>query len=269
MGVLNVTPDSFSDGGLHIDPAAAVAAGLEMVALGADLVDVGGESTRPGAEVIEVSVELERVLAVVRALSAHGVTVSIDTTKAEVAASCLAAGAAIVNDVSCARDVELLKVVASREVPYVLMHNRAPSAEMNAHADYTDCVAEVCDELRAGLVRVADAGIDPGLVVIDPGLGFAKRAEHNWQLLAGIEALRSLGHPVLVGASRKSFLGSVLADSSGNPRPVGAREGATQAITALVARDGAWGVRVHEVGPAVDAVRVVAALVDARARSHA
>ena len=265
MGVLNVTPDSFSDGGLHINPEAAVSAGLEMVTLGADLIDVGGESTRPGAKTVSVEIELARVVPVVRALSARGVVVSVDTTKAEVATACLDAGAAVVNDVSCARDVELLKVVASHGVPYILMHNRAVSAEMSQHADYGDCLAEVCGELRAGLVRVVDAGIDLDLVVIDPGLGFAKRAEHNWELLAGIPRLLELGHPVLIGASRKSFLGSVLADRGGAPRPVGAREDATQAITALVASEGVWAVRVHEVGPAVDAVRVVAAVNAARA----
>lgn len=260
MGVLNVTPDSFSDGGLHVDPDAAVAAGVLMAELGADVIDVGGESTRPGAEPVAVDVELARVVPVVKGLSERGVTVSIDTTKAEVAEQALDAGAVMVNDVSCARDAAVLEVVARRGVPYVLMHNRGPSATMLEQAVYHDVVAEVCAELLAGLDRVRAAGIDQSVVILDPGLGFAKQAEHNWALLAALPALAAIGCPVLIGASRKSFLGALLADASGTARPVDSREDATQAITAIVAREGAWGVRVHDVGPASDAARVVTAV---------
>jgi dihydropteroate synthase len=253
MGVLNVTPDSFSDGGAFPDADAAVAHGLALVAQGADVVDVGGESTRPGATPVDADEELRRVRPVVRALAAEGVVVSIDTTRAPVAEASLADGASIVNDVSGGlADPSLVKVVAATGAPYVLMHSRGPAG---APAVYDDVVAEVCDDLSRRLDEAVAAGVDPDRVVLDPGLGFAKNAAHNLALLAALPRLVALGPPLLVGASRKSFLGAVL-----DGREVDDRDDATQATTALAAWHGAWGVRVHAVRPAADAVRVVAAI---------
>jgi dihydropteroate synthase len=250
MGVLNVTPDSFSDGGDHADPDAAVAHGRLLAAQGADLVDVGGESTRPGAERVPVAEELDRVLPVIAALSGAGVACSVDTTRAEVATQAVAAGAVLVNDVSGGMaDPEMLAAVAGLRTPYVVMHWRGPSAGMQANAHYTDVVSEVCPELRARVESARAAGVEE--LVVDPGLGFAKNAEHNWALLRELPRLAELG-PVLVGASRKRFLGELLGD-----RPPKERDDATTAITALVAQQGGWGVRVHDVRPSADAVRVV------------
>lgn len=260
MGVVNVTPDSFSESGLHFDIDVAIAHGLSLAADGADLVDVGGESTRPGAQRIECVEELRRVLPVVAALSAEGVCVSIDTMRAEVAAAALDAGARLVNDVSGGlADPALPRVVAEAGVPYVVMHWRGHSADMYAKAVYGDVVREVCDELAARVDAVVAAGVGADAVIIDPGLGFAKQAEHNWQLLARLDELVALGPPVLVGASRKSFLGSLLATVDG-PRDAMDREDATTAVTTLAAHGGAWGVRVHSARPSADAVRVVAAV---------
>lgn len=261
MGVLNVTPDSFSDGGRYLDSTAAIGHGLEMLRAGADLVDVGGESTRPGAQPVPPREEQRRVLPVVRGLVAAGAVVSIDTMHAETAAAALEAGAAIVNDVSGGlADPAILDVVKAAEVPYVLMHWRGPGREMQARATYADVVAEVRDELAARLAQVTAAGVDAEQVVLDPGLGFAKQAEHNWALLAHLDALRALGRPLLVGASRKSFLGALLAGPDGTPAPPPRREAATTALSALVAAGGAWCVRVHDVAASRDAVRVSAAL---------
>jgi len=260
MGVVNVTPDSFSDGGAFADTATAVEHGLALAAAGADIVDVGGESTRPGADRISADEERRRVEPVVAALAAAGVVVSIDTMRASTASAALAAGARIVNDVSGGRaDRDLPLVVASADVPYVVMHWRAHSAEMQRHADYDDVVVEVRDELRERVDEVMAAGVAPERIVVDPGIGFAKTAEHNWALLAHLDDLRALGHPVLVGASRKSFLGALLADDDG-PRPTAGRDDATAAVTVVAAMAGAWGVRVHDVSASVDAVRVVARL---------
>ena len=250
MGVLNVTPDSFSDGGAFYDARAAIEHGLALVAEGADVVDVGGESTRPGAAPVGADEELRRVRPVVRALVAAGVAVSVDTTHATVAEAALDDGARLVNDVSGATSPDLLKAVAAAGAPYVLMHARGPA---DAPAVYDDVVAEVRDELLRGLDAALSAGITE--VVLDPGLGFAKKAEHNLALLRELPALVHLGRPVLVGASRKSFLGAVLGG-----RDVHDRDDATQATTALAAWHGAWGVRVHAVRAAADAVRVVAAV---------
>jgi dihydropteroate synthase len=259
MGVLNVTADSFSDGGRYPDAPAAIEAGLLLAAHGADLVDVGGESTRPGAQRVDAATELGRVLPVVRALADAGVAVSIDTMRAETAAACLAAGAVLVNDVSGGlADPQMLPWLATHEAPYVAMHWRGPSAEMASLASYGDVVAEVTAELGHRLAACAAAGVDPARVVLDPGLGFAKDAEHNWLLLGALDELRSLGRPVLVGASRKRFLGALLADAAGAPRPVHDRDRATDAISALAAAAGAWCVRVHDARSSADAVRVAA-----------
>jgi dihydropteroate synthase len=264
MGVVNVTPDSFSDGGLWLEPDAAVAHGLELQAQGADLVDVGGESTRPGAERPSVEEELRRVVPVVRALSRAGVVVSIDTMRAVVAAAALEAGAALVNDVSGGRaDPELPGLVAQAGVPYVVMHWRAHSARMAQHATYDDVVVDVGKELSARLESVVAQGVPVERIVLDPGLGFAKEAEHNWALLHGIDQLVALGRPLLVGTSRKRFLGTLLAASDGTPAPPEARDAATHATSALAAAAGVWCVRVHDVPGTLDAVRVADAWVRA------
>jgi dihydropteroate synthase len=260
MGVVNVTPDSFSESGAHFDTDVAISHGLALAASGADILDVGGESTRPGAARVEAAEELRRVLPVVSALSAEGLLVSIDTMRRETAAAALDAGARIVNDVSGGlADPELPRLVADAKVPYVVMHWRGHSADMYQKATYGDVVAEVCAELSARLEEVVAAGVDADAVIVDPGIGFAKRAEHNWALLGHLDQLVALGPPVLIGASRKSFLGSLLADDIG-PRPMAGRDAATAAITVLAAAAGVWGVRVHETSASADAVRVVAAV---------
>jgi dihydropteroate synthase len=265
MGVLNVTPDSFSDGGCFADPDTAIAHGLAMHAAGADYVDVGGESTRPGAHRVDADEECRRVIPVIRELSAAGVRTSVDTTRAEVAEAALAAGAVLVNDVSGGlADKNMADLVADAGVPWVLMHWRGHSREMYAAAQYGDVVTEVCAELTARVEDVVAAGVRPDQLVIDPGLGFAKRAEHNWALLAGLDRLVAVGLPVLVGASRKTFLGRLLAGPDAQPRPAEERDAATLATTVLAAEAGAWGVRVHDAGASVDAVRTVAAVRAAR-----
>jgi dihydropteroate synthase len=259
MGVVNVTPDSFSDGGTFFDAGAAVAHGLDLVAAGADVLDVGGESTRPGAGRVEATEELRRVVPVVRRLSEAGVPVAVDTTRALVAAAALEAGARMINDVSGGlADAEMVSVVARARVPYVVMHWRGPSSDMASRAGYEDVVTEVAGELRDRLEAVVDAGVDVDLVILDPGLGFAKTAEHNWALLRGLARLAELGRPVLVAASRKAFLGRLLAVGEVPREPTG-RDDATVAVSALAAATGAWCVRVHAVRPSRDAVEVAAA----------
>ena len=261
MGVVNVTPDSFSDGGAFLDPDAAVAHGLALLADGADILDVGGESTRPGAQRVAAEEETRRVLPVVQGLASAGAVVSVDTMRAEVASAALAAGAVIVNDVSGGRaDTAMAAVVADAGSPFIAMHWRGHSDRMQELAVYDDVVTDVVAELRTGLDRLVDAGVDVEQVVLDPGLGFAKTVAHSWALLAHLDALHALGRPVLVGASRKGFLGAALADSDGEPRPLQDRDDATAAVSALAAWSGAWAVRVHEVRASLDAVRVVAAV---------
>jgi dihydropteroate synthase len=260
MGVLNVTPDSFSDGGCYADLDAAVGHAIQLVADGADLVDVGGESTRPGAVRIDAATECARVLPVIRELAAVGVPVSIDTTRAEVAAAAIEAGAGVVNDVSGGlADPGMAKVVVAAGCPWVLMHWRGHSRDMQRLATYRDVVAEVRDELRQRVEAAVAAGVDAGRLVIDPGLGFAKTAEHNWRLSAHLGDIVALGLPVLVGASRKSYLGALLAGPDGTPRPMAEREAATIATSVLAVQAGAWGVRVHEVRGTVDALAVLGA----------
>ena len=261
MGVLNVTPDSFSDGGNYADHDSAVAHGLEMRAAGADYVDVGGESTRPGADRVDAAEECSRILPVIRDLAAEGVRVSVDTTRAEVAESALDAGAVLVNDVSGGlADPGMAKLVTDAGVPWVLMHWRGHSKRMYAQAHYDDVVTEVCDELAARRDDALAAGVAAEQLVLDPGLGFAKNAPHNWALLAGLDRIVGLGLPVLVGASRKTFLGRLLAGPDAEPLPPERRDAATLATTVLAAGAGAWGVRVHDVAASVDAVKVVAAV---------
>jgi dihydropteroate synthase len=264
MGVVNVTPDSFSDGGEWYGADSAISHGLDLAAQGADIVDVGGESTRPGAQRISAAEELRRVGPVISALAAEGVPVSVDTMRAEVAEFAVQAGARLVNDVSGGlADPAMPRLVAKAGVPYVVMHWRGHSHDMYRRAVYDDVVREVRDELRRRVETVTAEGVDPSLIIVDPGLGFAKRPEHNWTLLTHIAELASLGgprvFPVLVGASRKRFLGKLLASADGTPRPFSASDDATAAVTALAATAGAWCVRVHKVPPNADAVRVAAA----------
>ncbi|GAB2828636.1 dihydropteroate synthase [Streptomyces daliensis] len=263
MGVVNVTPDSFSDGGKWFDTEAAIKHGLDLVAEGADLVDVGGESTRPGATRVDEAEELRRVLPVVRGLVEEGVVVSVDTMRASVAEQALDAGAALVNDVSAGQaDPAMIPAVAAAGAPFVVMHWRGQSVDMNSRAVYGDVVSEVIDELRGNLDRAVSGGIAPERIVVDPGLGFAKRAEHDLALVAATGRLRrELGLPLLVAASRKRFLGRVLASGEdASPPPARERDAATAAVSALAAREGAWAVRVHEVRASADAVRVAHAV---------
>ncbi len=265
LGVLNVTPDSFSDGGRYADLDDAVAHALQMRADGADLIDVGGESTRPGAQRVDADEETRRVIPVIAALAASGVPLSVDTYRASVAAAALEAGAAVVNDVSGGLgDPAMTAVVRAAGCPWILMHWRGHSDSMQQLAHYDDVVANVRSELCARVEAATAAGVDPAQLVLDPGLGFAKTAAHNWALLASLESLVSLGFPVLVGSSRKSFLGALLAAPDGSPRPVGERADATTALTAYAALQGVWGVRVHDVRPSVDAARTAAAIRAAR-----
>ncbi|MGW2563773.1 dihydropteroate synthase [Streptomyces sp. NPDC001514] len=265
MGVVNVTPDSFSDGGRWFDTTAAVKHGLDLVAEGADLIDVGGESTRPGATRVDEDEELRRVLPVVRGLASEGVTVSVDTMRASVAAQAVAAGAVLVNDVSGGlADPEMVPAVAAAEVPFVVMHWRGFSEDMSSRAVYGDVVAEVVAELRERMDAVVAGGIDAERIVIDPGLGFAKQAEHDLALVAHLADLRPLGRPLLVAASRKRFLGRVLAEGAATPPPARERDAATAAVSAIAAHEGAWAVRVHEVRATADAVRVARAVEGAR-----
>ncbi|MGR4849351.1 dihydropteroate synthase [Streptomyces sp. LARHCF252] len=260
MGIVNVTPDSFSDGGRWFDPERAVAHGLALLDEGADILDVGGESTRPGAVRPAVEEELRRVLPVVRELAGAGATVSVDTMRAEVAARAIEAGAALVNDVSGGlADPAMLPLMARSGTPYVLMHWRGHSAGMQANAVYDDVVTDVVHELRARVDAALHAGVPADCLIVDPGLGFAKRVEHNWRLLGRLREVVALGRPVLVGAARKSFLGHLLADpETGRPRPAHLRDAATSAVSVLAAAQGAWCVRVHDVAATADAVRVTA-----------
>ncbi len=259
MGVVNVTPDSFSDGGRYLDPGLAVEHGRLLAAQGADLVDVGGESTRPGAARPPVEEELARVVPVVKGLAGAGVPVSVDTMRAEVAEAAVEAGAVLVNDVSGGlADPGMLPLVARLGTPYVLMHWRAHSVEMQARTQYDDVVADVRAELAARLEVAVAAGLDPARVVLDPGIGFAKTGEQNWEVLAGLDRLHDLGRPLLVATSRKRFLGALLAGPDGELRPPLERDDATAATSALAAAAGAWCVRVHAVPANLDAVRVAA-----------
>jgi dihydropteroate synthase len=261
VGVVNVTDDSFSDGGRYLCADNAVAHGLVLAAEGAGIVDVGGESTRPGATRIDPRVESSRIVPVVKELAAQGITVSIDTMHAEVARAALENGARIVNDVSGGRaDPAMAPLVAEAGVLWVLMHWRSVSSNRPHEAPhYRDVVAEVRSELLAGVDDAVAAGVDPAKLVIDPGLGFAKTGQHNWALLHALPELVATGVPVLLGASRKRFLGTLLAGPDGSPRPPDGRETATAVISALAALYGAWGVRVHDVRASVDALKVVGA----------
>jgi dihydropteroate synthase len=267
MGVVNVTDDSFSDGGHYLDPERAVEQGLALAADGAVIIDVGGESTRPGAVRIDPRVETARVIPVVKELASQGITVSIDTMHAGVARAALENGAQIVNDVSGGRaDAGMADLLVEAGVPWVLMHWRSVSSDHPHEVPrYRDVVAEVRAELLASIDDAVAAGVDPAKLIIDPGLGFAKTGQHNWALLHALPKLVAIGVPVLVGASRKRFLGTLLAGPDGAVRPPAGRETATAVLSALAALHGAWGVRVHDVRASVDALKVVDAWTQAGA----
>ncbi len=246
MGILNVTPDSFADGGRYVDTASAIARGLEMVAEGADIIDIGGESTRPGADRVSEEEEQARVIPVIRALAAKGLTVSVDTMRASIAQRAVEAGATIVNDVSGgAADLQMLATVADLGCRYTLMHWRGHSKDMNAKAIYTDVVAEVIAEIDIALEKALAAGVAREKIILDPGIGFAKDAEHNWEILRCIDEFVQLGYPILIGHSRKRFLGGDKPDE---------REEATVKVTQSLVGTGIWGVRVHGVKANVEAV---------------
>lgn len=258
MGILNVTPDSFSDGGKHATADTAIAAGLRMLYAGADIIDVGGESTRPGAEDVSPEDEQRRVIPVIEALVKAGALVSIDTTHTSTAAAAVAAGAAIINDISgLSIEPEMAELVAASKVPYILTHRRGDARTMNSHAEYDDVAAEVVAELAGVRDKLYAAGVEREQIIVDPGLGFAKNDAQNWDLLRNLDQLDSLGHKVLVGASRKRFLGTLLTVAGKSAAPE-ERDAATAAITAISASRGAWAVRVHDVGPSLDAVKVAA-----------
>ena len=246
MGILNLTPDSFADGGRHNSFDAGVARGLEMIAEGVDIIDVGGESTRPGADRVSAEEEQARVLPVITELSKHGAKISIDTMRAETAEKAVQAGAAIINDVSGGlSDPAMFATVKKLGVPYILMHWRGESKDMNSRALYANVVTDVISEINSQVDAALDAGINKSQIIIDPGLGFAKDAEHNWEILRNLNSFTSMGYPVLIGASRKRFLGGDNPDE---------REAATIELTKTLVPQGIWGVRVHSVKPHVDVI---------------
>jgi len=260
MGIVNVTPDSFSDGGRYATTQTAIDHGLRLWNEGADLIDVGGESTRPHAQAVSIAQEQDRVLPVVEGLVAAGVVVSIDTMHAQTARAAVQAGATLVNDVSGGlADPQMLSAIADLQVPCVLMHWRTGPRGLTHEAHYRDVVAEVTAELAQRVDFAIAAGVSPSRIALDPGLGFAKEAQHNWAVLRGLTEIMTLGYPFVVGASRKRFLGSLLADSDGTPRHSDLREAATTSISALCAMQGVWAVRVHDVSGSRDAVRVASA----------
>jgi len=241
MGILNVTPDSFADGGRHNEFDAAVARGLEMIAEGVDIIDIGGESTRPGAERVSEAEEIARTIPVITELAKQGVKISIDTMRAGTAEAAIKAGASIINDVSGGlADPLMLQTAARLGVPYIAMHWRGQSKDMNSKAIYNDVVIDVISELQERITAALDAGIEVGNLIIDPGLGFAKDAEHNWEIIDSVDSFVDLGYPVLIGASRKRFLGGESPDE---------REQATIDLTKRLATTGVWAVRVHSVKP--------------------
>ena len=254
MGVLNVTPDSFADGARHFEFDTAITHARNMIAEGVDIIDVGGESTRPGSTRISAVEERDRVIPVINELHSLGVLLSVDTTRAEIAKSAIAAGATIVNDISGGlADPQMAELIAANpSVQYIVMHWRGESKDMQSHATYKDVVQEVRDELSKRVEDLIDHGVNTEQIVLDPGIGFAKTGEHNWELLRNIDRLQLLGFPVLVGASRKRFLGDLV--NASNPDD---RDFATLAITTEMARKGIWAVRTHSVKPHVDAIKVV------------
>lgn len=254
MGILNVTPDSFADGGRHFDFEAAINRAKEMISQGVDIIDVGGESTRPGADRVTEETERDRVIPVITELVELGVTLSIDTTRANIAQAAISAGASIVNDVSGGlADPKMAALIASNpNVQYVVMHWRGHSKDMQKAAEYKNVVGEVKDELDERVIALTKSGVLPEQIILDPGIGFAKTSAHNWELLKNIDRLNLLGFPLLVGASRKRFLGDLLSAPEADDR-----ESASIALTTYLAKSGVWGVRTHSVKPHLDAIAVV------------
>jgi dihydropteroate synthase len=254
MGILNVTPDSFADGGRHFDFEAAINRAKEMISEGVDIIDVGGESTRPGADRVTEETERDRVIPVITELAELGVTLSIDTTRANIAQAAIGAGATIVNDVSGGlADPKMAALIASNpNIQYVVMHWRGHSKDMQKAAEYNNVVSEVKDELDDRVIALTKSGVLPEQIILDPGIGFAKSSAHNWELLKNIDRLNLLGFPVLVGASRKRFLGDLLGAADADDR-----ESASIALTTYLAKAGVWGVRTHSVKPHRDAIAVV------------
>lgn len=268
MGILNVTPDSFSDGGQHYGVEDAVAHARQMIVDGADIIDVGGESTRPGSVRITPEEEQRRILPVIRELAKMGAVMSVDTLNPQTARASIEAGAHIINDVSgmSLRD-DMIAVAADLQVPYILMHARGDSNTMDSKAVYEDTVSEICEELTTLRQRLLNGGVKPENIIIDPGLGFAKSGDQDWELLAGIDRLKELGHPVLIAGSRKRFVATLLdaeddrrAQSLGHHRSPANRDGATTTISTISAQQRAWAVRVHNVQPTADAIAVVETL---------
>lgn len=248
MGILNITPDSFADGGRYNSFNNAVQRAREMIAEGVDIIDIGGESTRPGADRVSEAEELARVIPVITELAEDGVQLSIDTMRASTARAAIAAGAHIINDVSGGlADPEMLATAAELKTPYIAMHWRGQSKEMNSMAIYRDVVREVIAELQGRIAAALDAGISHDKLIIDPGIGFAKDAHHNWEIIDHIEEFVGLGFPVLIGASRKRFLGGDTPDE---------REAASIALTKRLSTTGIWGVRVHSVKPHKDVISI-------------
>ncbi|WP_231445809.1 dihydropteroate synthase [Brevibacterium zhoupengii] len=261
MGVLNVTPDSFSDGGRYFDHDSAIAHGLELLASGADIIDVGGESTRPGSVRVDEAEELRRVVPVIRELAAAGATISVDTMRATVAEASLNAGAHIINDVSAGlSDPTMLSVASETAAPVVLMHWRGYLDSASASFHYDDVVAEVIAELKTRIDEAVAVGVKLENIILDPGLGFSKNAEHNWQILAALDEFANLDHRLLVAASRKRFISTLLSPEDPKLAEEAAKDQATAAISALSARAGAWAVRVHEPATSAIAVKVLDAV---------
>ncbi|MBE4695552.1 dihydropteroate synthase [Brevibacterium casei] len=263
MGVLNVTPDSFSDGGRWFDQSSAVAHGLDLLSSGADILDIGGESTRPGATRVDEAEELRRVIPVVRELAGAGARISVDTMRARVAAAAIDAGAQIINDVSAGlSDPAMLSVAADTGVPIVLMHWRGYLDRADASFHYDDVVAEVIAELRTRIDAAVAAGVDPADIIVDPGLGFSKNAEHNWQILAGLSEFAVFDQRLLVAASRKRFIASLVSPEDPAQAGEAEKDEATAVISAFAAQAGAWAVRVHDPASSALACRVAGAIAD-------
>jgi dihydropteroate synthase len=257
MGILNITPDSFADGGRHNSFESALARAKEMIEEGVDIIDIGGESTRPGAIRVSADEEIERTIPIITELKELGVATSIDTMRASTAQAAISAGASYVNDVSGGlADQKMAKLIATHpDIQYIAMHWRGHSEDMQSKATYKSVVGEVKDELENRVESLIKSGVTAEQIILDPGLGFAKTAEHNWEILRNLDRFALLGFPLLIGASRKSFLGALLEE----PNP-DQREAATIAITTEVARQGIWAVRTHGVKAHVDAIKVISEL---------
>lgn len=269
MGILNCTPDSFSDGGEYDSTETAIAHGLRMFYGGADIIDVGGESTRPGAAYVDEAEEQARILPVISTLAKAGALVSVDTRHASTAALALDAGAGLINDVSGANvHPDMIALIAERQAPYVLMHSRGDSRSMDSLTEYTDVVDEVVAELAEVREKFYAAGVKGENLILDPGIGFSKNADQNWELLANLDQVAAMGNKILVGTSRKRFLGSLL-NSAGKAAAPKERDDATSATTAIAAAQGIWGVRVHDVDASLDAAKVAARLVQGKKNREA